>query len=470
MLITPMKALSLSGLVLLTTGLHGQTTQASAVPVKAQVRHMTVIGATATAGITSRTSSGSAFNFNDSAPPEQSLHLVVGRSIFVNTKHRLTRVYITNPAVLDSYTASPNQIVVTAKTTGSSTLIIWDESGESKAYLISSDINVDALRDSMKQALPNDNVQVQGSEGRVVLSGMVGTDGIADSAVKLASLYSKEVSNSIVVNPAQVKQVRLKVRIIEVDRSKLNQFGFNFSMAAASSSKGGGAAGGDKNINVSNPLNFSFYNSKLNISATLADLETKQVLQILAEPTITTMSGQKANFLAGGEFPFPVVQGGSSGLASVTIQFRPYGVKLEFLPVVNTDGTVALKVAPEVSALDYTNSVTISGYTIPALSTRRAETQMVLRSGQSFAISGLLDKRTTDSLGRTPGISNVPILGQLFKTKNINHATTELIVIVTPTIVDPLTESIVAEEPVPVIPTLDAKSFDQSLPKPKVKK
>lgn len=138
--------------------------------------------------------------------------------------------------------------------------------------------------------------------------------------------------------------------------------------------------------------------------------------------------------------------------------------------MVNTDGTVALKLAPEVSALDYTNSVTISRYTIPALWTRRAETQMVLRSGQSFAISGLLDKRTTDSLGRTPGISNVPILGELFRTKNINHATTELIVIVTPTILDPLTDDSNIEEPVPVIPTLDSKTFDTTLPKAKVKK
>lgn len=234
---------------------------------------------------------GSGIDYNNLTLPEQSIHMVVGRSIFVNTKQRLTRVYITNPAVLDSFTASPDQVVVTAKAAGISTLIIWDESGESKAYMISSDVNVEALRDSMKQALPNENVQVAGNEGRVVLTGMVGTDAIADSAVKLASLYTKDVSNSLVINPAQVKQVRLKVRIVEVDRSKLNQFGFNFSAAVTSGTNGGAAAGGDKKSNVSNPLNSSFYNSKLNISASLADLETRQVLQILAEPTITTLSG-----------------------------------------------------------------------------------------------------------------------------------------------------------------------------------
>ena len=136
-----------------------------------------------------------------------------------------------------------------------------------------------------------------------------------------------------------------------------------------------------------------------------------------------------------------MVQGSSGGLTSITIQFRPYGVKLDFTPIVNDDGTVQLKVAPEVSALDYTNAVTISGYTIPAISTRRAETQVELRDGQSFAISGLLDHRTTDIFNKMPGIGDVPILGQLFRSKNVNHSTVELMVIVTPTIVDPLNDA-----------------------------
>ena len=187
-----------------------------------------------------------------------------------------------------------------------------------------------------------------------------------------------------------------------------------------------------------------------------------QVLQILAQPEITTLSGQKAAFLAGGEFPFPVVQGTSTG-TSVSIQFRPYGVKLDFLPIVNPDGSVEMHVAPEVSALDYTNAVQIAGYTIPALSTRRADTEVVVKSGQTFAISGLLDKRTTDAYAKTPGIASVPVLGQLFKSKAVNHSDTELIVIVTPTIIDPLHEE-KPVEPVPVIPVLTPQAFDRQLP------
>jgi hypothetical protein len=219
-------------------------------------------------------------------------------------------------------------------------------------------------------------------------------------------------------------------------------------------------------VTASNPLNFFLYSAKLNLGATIQDLQNKQILQILAEPTITTISGVKADFLSGGEFPFPMIQPGGTGSAPVvTISFRPFGVKVEFTPVVNADGTITLTVAPEVSALDYSNSVSIGGFTVPALSTRRASTEVELRSNQSFAISGLLDQRTTDILDKTPGIANIPILGALFKSKNINHSTTELIVVVTPTVVDPLTDTTVPDQPVLPIPTLDTGAFDKSLGK-----
>jgi pilus assembly protein CpaC len=145
------------------------------------------------------------------------------------------------------------------------------------------------------------------------------------------------------------------------------------------------------------------------------------------------------------------------------VQFRPYGVKLEFLPQINTDGSIDLKVAPEVSALDYTNAVQISGYTIPAISSRRADTQVVLRDGQTFAISGLLDQRATDQLGRTPGIASIPILGNFFKSKNINHSTSELMVLVTPEIVDPAKDQV--KEPALAVKMLDRTTFDSKMQK-----
>ncbi len=421
-------------------------------------------------------------NFSSEVLAEQGTHITVGRSIFIDTKHRLARVYITDPEVVDSYTASPNQIVVTAKKAGATTVILWDESGESKSYMISSDLNVEMLRDSMKKALPTQSINVTGNEGRVVLTGTVETRAVADAAVKIASIYSKEVSDSLIVDPARIKQVRLEVKMVEIDRSKLSTFGFNF-FSTGGSNPGGTTTGqfpssmvskienGMKTLTVTNPLNFNLYSSRLNIGATLQDLETMQVAQILAEPNITTLSGEKASFLAGGEFPFPTIQSSTTGAPVISITFKSFGVKLDFLPVVNNDGTVDLTVAPEVSALDYTNAVSISGYTIPAISTRRASTQVVLKSGQTFAISGLLDKRTTDLYSKTPGASSIPILGGLFKSKNVTHSDTELLVIVTPTIVDPVADNTpVPAAPEHIIPFVNRESFDKALPRGATKK
>ncbi len=404
------------------------------------------------------------------------LRVLVGRSLPVESTLPLRRVFVSDPNVLDSYTAGAREIVVTAKAPGISTLILWDISGQRQIYLVSSDIDVSELQTSIQKALPNELITVEAKENHVVLSGTIKTPEAMDTALKLAGAYSKDVENSLVVAQPRAKQVKLKVRIVEIDRSKLNQFGFNFfspqgnNLSSTSTGQfpttatfGGGGTGGSQGLNVSDPLNLFLYNQNLNIGVTIKDLEQKQVLQILAEPTITTMSGQKASFLSGGEFPFPVVQGGTGGFTSVTIQFRPFGVRLDFTPTVAPDGSIQLKVSPEVSALDYTNAVTISGYTIPALSTRRADTQVQVLDGQSFAISGLLDHRTTEMLSKVPGIGNVPILGELFRSKNISRSVIELVVIVTPSIVDPLAERQIPSEPKMAMPFLDNEKFDQTI-------
>ena len=408
------------------------------------------------------------------------LHVTLGHSIFINTRMRLKRVYVADPGVLTSATLTPNQIVVTAMNPGLSSLTLLDETGQAQSYVVSSDIDLDGLRSAMAEQMKGYNIAIEGAGGRVTLTGTVPTQALADSASKLAGLYAKDVANALVVAPEHPKQVRLQVRILEVDRNKALQLGINLfnpggntnwlaqtTTGQFQSTMKETASAAENTLEFSNPMNFMLYSAKLNLGATIQDLQTKQVLQILAEPTITTISGEKANFLSGGEFPFPVVQpsGSSNSAPVVTIQFRPFGVKVEFTPLVNPDGTVRLKVAPEVSALDYTNAVTVSGFSIPALSTRRAETEVELRSNQSFAISGLIDQRTTDMMSKNPGAANIPILGYLFKSKNVNHSTTELVIIVTPTVVDPITETAAPSQPDLPIPTLDKKGFDDSLGK-----
>ena len=421
-------------------------------------------------------------------PSAQTLHLELGHTLFLNAQARISRIYVANPAVIESYAVSPKQILLTAKTTGITTVVLWDEKNQIETYMVSSDLDLDPLRSAIGNALPDEKVMVEVHQGKVILTGTVTTQAVADFAEKIANLFSKDVVNSLVVSSARAKQVQLKVRFVEVDRSRLNQFGINIFAPGGSTSVGSGSTSqfgstatlssgssgtgllaGGNTLSISNPLNFLFYSTKANISVSVQDLENKQIVQILSEPTITTLNGQPANFLAGGEFPFPVVQGASTGATSITIQFRPFGVKLAFTPKVNTDGTIELKVSPEVSSLDYTNAVSISGYTIPALSTKHVDTQVVLRSGQSFAISGLLDRRTTDSLGRTPGIASIPFLGALFRSKAVNLSTSELIIVVTPTLVDPLADTIAPSEPETVRPFLNQKTFDTgflAVPKP----
>ncbi len=408
------------------------------------------------------------------------LHLVMGHSMFVNTESRMKRVYVSNPDVLDSYTASPHQIVITARTPGVSSLILWDEDGKSQSYLVNSDVDVTDLRSAIREAFPSDNIRVEGHGDQVGLAGTVTSQKTDDAAVKLAALFSKNVADSMLVAAPHTPQVRLKVRVVEIDRSRAFQLGFNFFAAGKntantttgqfpaitvgpSGSQGTGDSSGSGLLALTNLLNLFYYNADHNVGAAIQALVNKQILQILAEPTLTAVSGQKASFLSGGEFPYPVVQGGTGGFTSVTIQFRPYGVRIDFTPTVLPDGTIQLKVAPEVSALDYTNEVVISGYTIPAISTRRAETQVELKDGQSFSISGLLDNRTTDQLQKIPGIGDIPILGKLFQTKVTNHSNEELAVIVTPTLVDPLSEATHLTQPKMVIPFIDNKTFDKEM-------
>lgn len=406
----------------------------------------------------------------------QPLNVTVGHSVVIQTAARLHKIYISNPAVLDSMTVNPHQLLISAKAPGVSTLAIWDEHGKCQLYNVMANADLEGLQDALDQAFPHERIRAVARLNRVTLTGIVTDKEDAQKAVQIAAGYSKIVTNSLVLNPPHLEEVRLKVRFAEVDRTRARQLGFNFIEGAKTSAVTStqqfpsfsnftlGGTSATSAVQVTNPLSLLLYNSDLNMGAAIQALEDDQVLQILAEPTIASLSGVTASFLSGGQFPFPVVEGGAGGLASISIQFRPYGVRLTFTPYVNPDGTILLKVAPEVSALDYTNAVHISGYTIPAIDTRRATTEVELRDGQSFAISGLLDHRLTDDFRHMPEIAKIPVLGWLFKSKETQASTTDLIVIVTPTIVNPLKQTnAVPHLPKTVKPYLDKQVFDQRL-------
>ena len=458
-----------------------------------------------TLGVLLATRAASGADQQAAAPETQTLHVLVGKSVLINLETRVRRVMVSNPLVIDATATSPTQLVVTAKTAGTSSLILWDQAGQSKMLDVLVDVDISTLRDAVQQAYPGEPVQVQAEEGRVLISGTVSDPRVSEDLVKMAGVFSKDVINSTIpAPPRHEKQILLEVKFAEVDRSKLEQFGFNlfstgalntpfttttqqFSPPTNQASQLAGTFGQKVGtgsttsstttstlsttaatsvaFTINDLLNVFLFRPDLNLGATLRDLQTKNILEILAEPNLMAISGKPARFLAGGEFPFPVVQGGTN-VSAVTIQFRPFGVRLEFTGYITENNVVRLQVIPEVSTLDFTNSLTISGFTVPAISTRRAETEIELKDGQGFGIAGLLDHRTTVQLNKIPGISDIPILGQLFRSRNINRSNQELMVLVTPRIVDPVK---VAPPPIVLpqapVPHLNTPGFDRGLPK-----
>ena len=415
---------------------------------------------------------------------QQVLHVFVGKSVIINVQERLKRVLSSNPAAVETLVTSPTQVVVEGKAAGTSSLILWDEAGNSQLLDVIVELDVSELRAAIERAYPNQKIDVQVDGARLILSGNVSAPGVAEELAKLAAPYG-QVVNSLTVPVSHDRQVLLEVKFAEVDRTKLEQLGFNIISTGAANTPGdistqqfGPPAingqltsaigtplqGFTSSLNVTNLLNIFLFRPDLNLGATIQDLQQRSVLEILAEPNLLALNGQKASFLSGGEFPFPVVQGGQN-IGAVTIQFRPFGVRLDFTANIDQENIIRLHVAPEVSSLDFTNSITISGFTVPAISTRRAETELELKDGQSFGIAGLLDHRAQAQLSKIPGLADIPILGQLFRSKSINRSNAELLVLVTPHIVDPVhVESPPPSEPKPVIPYLDIPSFDKTVP------
>lgn len=426
----------------------------------------------------------------EAAPSEtQTLHVLAGKSLVINLEARLKRVLVSNPAVIEAVATTPSQLVVTARGVGASSLILWDQSGRSRMLDVLVDLDVTGLRDSIQLAYPNEPIQVQAEGDRLILSGAVSSQEVIDNVLKMSGAFSKTTVNSMMLaEPPHEKQILLEVKFAEVDRTKVDQLGFNFVSTGAlntpgaistqqfgaptggggrtevSGTIGGQSSGTESTFSFTDILNIFLFRPDLNLAATIRALQQKSVLQILAEPNLMALNGRPARFLAGGEFPFPVVQGGTN-FTAVTIQFRPFGVRLEFTGFITKENAIRLQVSPEVSTLDFTNALTISGFLVPAVSTRRAETEIELKDGQSFGIAGLIDRRTQAQFNKIPGIGDIPIIGHLFRSKNINRSKTELMVLVTPHIVDPVRAGGAAPAvPAAPIPYLDTHGFDEGLP------
>jgi pilus assembly protein CpaC len=404
------------------------------------------------------------------------LRVMVGKSLLINTTERLKRVSVTDPAVADALVVTPTQVLVNGLAPGEVSLLIWDELERSRSFDLRVDVDITAASEEMHRLFPDEQINVTPSRSAIVLSGHVTTEDVSKHAGALASAYSKNVVNVLTFGPVGAEEVLLEVKFAEIDRSALTQLGINMFSTGAGNTIGTvqtGQFGGVKTGAVSDPttsnqttisdaLNLFFFNPQVHLGGVIKALQSRNLLQILAEPNLIAVNGKEASFLAGGEFPFPVVQPGAGGISTVTVQFREFGVRLKFTPVIQPNGSIHLHVVPEVSTLDFANSVTVSGTTIPAISTRKADTEFELQDGQSFVIAGLMDNRVTNLNSKVPWLGDVPILGNFFKSKSAQKSNSELMVLCTVRRVAPYVQA--PKGPVNPEPYLDHGKFDDKKP------
>jgi pilus assembly protein CpaC len=415
----------------------------------------------------------------DSSEP-QALHLLVGRSLVITSPSRIKRVSLADPDIAEALVVSPTQVLVNGKKPGGVSLLVWDETDQSQAFEVSVDIDVLGLSQKIHEVFPSENVHIDTSKDVVILSGKISSSTVADKILEVVKGATAKVTSMMEVPPPPTGEILLQVRFAEVDRAALTQLGFNIlstgvggTIGSISTQQFGGVTswsvtGGrppakafTATQSAASALNVFLFNPSINLGVAIQALQNKNLFQILAEPNLMTESGKEANFLAGGEFPYPTIQsvGTGGGGNAVTIQFKEFGIRLSFTPILAADGMIHLKVKPEVSTLDFSNGVILNGFSLPALSTRRVESEMSLADGQTFAIAGLVDNRVTELWSKIPGIGDVPVLGNLFKSKSLSKTKNELLVIVTPHIVRPL-----APDQVPHGPNFPQPFLDQGAP------
>lgn len=379
----------------------------------------------------------------------QTLDLAVGKSLVVSAPSNVGRVSIVDPEVVGMVMVDPRTAYLTGKKSGSTALNFWDKS-EKLLRMYDVNVTTDAapLKSALQRVLPESEVQVVAAKDTLTLAGMVKSPEHASRAVALAEAYAPgKVVNLMQVGGVQ--EVMLEVKIAEVSKSVLKRLGVNLAYINSGSLLNGevfytflnGLTGFDEQgrFRLSNNVNsaFTFRNGNASWSGFIDALKENGMVKMLAEPNLICLSGKTSNFLAGGEIPIPVPQ----GLGTTAIEFKEFGVGLEFKPLVLDDKRISIEVRPEISELDYANAIVMSGLTIPALTTRRAYTSVELASGQSFAIAGLVKDSMRETSSKFPGLGEVPVLGALFSSKAFQKNLTELVIIVTPRLVKPMQNS-----------------------------
>jgi pilus assembly protein CpaC len=427
------------------------------------------------------------------AQSPRELSIITGRGELLQFEREIERVAISEPKIADAIVVSPHEIMVNAKTPGKASLIVWETAASAPTRfninILADNSEVENSRKDLQAGLP-EGVQVGGSGDTIVLSGTVKDATEVKRIEGMASARGRTVVNLLQTPPApDPRQIMLQVKFASIDRVALSELGFNLF---STNQKGVGVTSTQQfqaprfsqlqfrnqdantpGVNFADLLNLFVFRPDLNIGATIKAMQARNLLQVLAEPNLITLEGKEASFLAGGSFPFPVLTSTSTGGATapvVTVQFKSFGVQLNFTPTITNTGAIQLKVAPEVSSLDFANAVTLQGFLIPAISQRRAETEVILKDGETFAIAGLIDNRVIQTLNKVRGLGDVPILGNLFRSRSTRKSTDELLVVITPHFVRPLTpeeKAKLPEFPETFLPTVEEQNDKKHANRPK---
>jgi pilus assembly protein CpaC len=393
-----------------------------------------------------RNSEAIAANAAASDTDSSEVQLLVGRSTLLNVGNPITRVSLTSPNVADAMVTTPSQLLIHGKAPGTISMFVWDRAGGIKRFEVIVRRDLSQLGEQMKQLFPGEQIGIHSNGKDVVISGIVSSKYVVDKAADVAAGYVEKKEDVVNLLRQQegvaTNQVLLRVRFAEVSRSAMTELGTSIFANGVKDGRWFGRTTTDQTpaptfdegkLIFSDFLNLFLFDAKNQIGGVIRALQNKGLFQSLAEPNLIAENGKEASFLAGGEYPYPVVQAGSDR-NTVTIQFKEFGVRLSFTPTIVGDDLVKIKVRPEVSSLDFSNALTMEGFRVPAISTRRTETEVELQDGQTFAIAGLMNNTMTSQMQKIPGIGDIPILGLLFRSKAAQKNQTELVVMITPTI------------------------------------
>ncbi|MEJ2369712.1 MAG: type II and III secretion system protein family protein [Gemmatimonadales bacterium] len=411
--------------------------------------------------------------------PTTVLRVPVGNSSVVMHGAVLDRVSIGNPEIADAVVVSAREVVVNGKTAGTTSLLLWDRAGGRAVYSVRVTADAPMLEREFRTLFPGEDIRARAVGNTVILEGEVEDPRMAQRAVLVAQGLGESVTVLDHIAVPRPSQVLVQVRFAEVSRNALQELGTELLVYDGSDVKsvlgsgsvvntrgqqqGGGGTGDGGGISdnpfeftqvVSEAVNFFIFHQPSGLGAFIKMLQQRGLFRSLAEPSLLAASGDSASFLAGGEFPYPVLQGGTSSNA-VTIQFKEFGIRLNFKPQITNSGMIRLQVRPEVSQLDFANATQIAGFLIPSLLARRAETTVELADGQTFAIAGLVDNSMAKAVTKVPILGDIPILGYLFKSEEFRQNRTELLVLVTPRLVEPMDEA-------PELPTGEPDTWQRS--------